>query len=330
MSVKVKMRCARCGKSFKSAGAKQTLCPECEVKARNERAASKVAGPKVATPHPAQTQAPKIVGPGASILVPGLVTTEDPAPADTGAFGHRHPDRGGSGTANEPRGRSGVATQPQHSAHGPAAHASAPRSSHGGQVAHEKLQRPAPARHDVQKPQPKAQKAPAQPRPATPPMELTDELRQKIEQRYLELADPVEFDGIRTQIAGELRVPKALVKKAVLELRARTQMPSWWELQSYTGGNTDLERIRRAYMPLLPVPEIGVHKTIAAELGLDPSVVYQAIKRIRAEMRLPRYNPPELHEGEKADSEKAVPSEDQRIATGPSEAEAHEQSVEAE
>lgn len=295
MSVKVKMRCARCGKSFKSSGAKQTLCPDCDAKARNERAASKSAGPKPASAVPAQPQAPKIVGPGASILVPGLVASRPATPEESGTSGERRPERGTPAATGDMRGRPGHTPHP---AHAPSTPPGSSRASHGEQTAHDTPQRK--VRTAELQSQPKVHKEPKQPRSATPAIELTDELRQKVEQRYLELANPVEYDGIRTQIAGELSIPKALVKKAVLELRARMQMPSWWELQSYTGGNSDLERIRRAYMPLLPVPEIGVHKTIAAELGLEPGVVYQGIKRIRAEMRLPRYNAPELHGGETA------------------------------
>jgi hypothetical protein len=124
---------------------------------------------------------------------------------------------------------------------------------------------------------------------------VTDELRERIEARYLELAQPVEFDGIRTQIARELDIPKAAVKKVVQDLRERRQLPSWWDLQAYAGTPEDLERIRVAYTPLLPLPEVGAHKRIAAGLGLEERMVYQGIRRIRAEMQLPQYNPPEAH-----------------------------------
>src|SRR5207248_1182279 len=84
MSGRVKIRCARCGTSFRSASAKQTLCANCEARARRERAAhSTAAKPAVA---PVTRTAPKIVGPGASILVPGAQTTAGAAPTDTGAF----------------------------------------------------------------------------------------------------------------------------------------------------------------------------------------------------------------------------------------------------
>jgi hypothetical protein len=131
------------------------------------------------------------------------------------------------------------------------------------------------------------------PEPAT--FILTEELKDSIEIRYQELAQPVEFDGIRTQIAAELGIPKAVVKRIVAELRKRLQLPSWWELQSYTGSANDLERIRAAYLPYLPVPDVGVHKHLATQLGLDSGIVYQGIRRIRAEMRLPQYNSPEAH-----------------------------------
>src|SRR6185312_1522426 len=81
-----------------------------------------------------------------------------------------------------------------------------------------------------------------QPRPA--PFQLTDEVRATIAHRYLDLAQPVEFDGIRTQIANELSVPKPVVKQVIQELRASRQLPSWWELQAYKGSDEELERVR--------------------------------------------------------------------------------------
>jgi len=159
------------------------------------------------------------------------------------------------------------------------------------------------------KPRPVRQQAPRPPRPARPALPpapaLTDDLRERIEARYLELAQPVEFDGIRTQIATELNTPKSLVKKAVAELRARSHMPSWWELRAYDGNAEQLERIRAAYAPLLPTPPVGVHKQLATELNLDPRLVYQGIRRIRAELHLPQYNPPEAHDHDKAPAESA-------------------------
>jgi hypothetical protein len=85
------------------------------------------------------------------------------------------------------------------------------------------------------------------------------------------------------------------VKKIIKELRDRQGIPSWWEMQTYKGDSEELAKIKAAYEPYLPLPPVGVHKTIADELGLKPGVAYQAIKAIRLEMNLPQYNDPSLH-----------------------------------
>ncbi|MGO8948724.1 MAG: hypothetical protein ACLQUY_13945 [Ktedonobacterales bacterium] len=272
MSGKVKMRCARCGKPFKSAGAKHTLCPECESKERVARAAGtiKVQRPVVTPP---RTQHPTIVGPGAGILVPDLAP-KGPLTKTEPSATHAPPERRNPLDARDmPQGQ-----HSQHSVSERIEHSQAHRST------------PKPAKPE------RSPKAATLVRAPAPAYVLTDEVRARIEARYQELAAPVEFDGIRTQIASELSIPKPMVKRTVAELRKRLQLPSWWELQSYSGSADDLERIRAAYLPSLPIPEVGVHKHLAEQLGLDSGVVYQGIRRIRAEMHLPQYNPPETHE----------------------------------
>jgi len=145
------------------------------------------------------------------------------------------------------------------------------------------------------------------PKPATPtrpkrekipppaPFVPTPEQIAQVEARYVELAVPAEFDGIRTQIAKELSIPKKAIKKIVKDLRDRQDIPSWWEIQSYKGDAEELEKIKAAYEPYLPLPPVGVHKTIAEQLELKPGVIYQAIKAIRLELNLPQYNDPALH-----------------------------------
>jgi hypothetical protein len=139
-------------------------------------------------------------------------------------------------------------------------------------------------------PKPKREKIPP-PAPFTPAPEQIAQ----VEARYMELAVPAEFDGIRTQIAQELSIPKKAVKKIVKDLRDRQSIPSWWELQTYKGDSEELAKIKAVYEPHLPLPPVGVHKTIADELSLKPGEVYQAIKAIRLEMNLPQYNDPALH-----------------------------------
>lgn len=119
-----------------------------------------------------------------------------------------------------------------------------------------------------------------------------------MEERYVELAQPAEFDGIRTQIAQELQIPKKAVKKIIKDFRVQIHVPSWWEIQTYKGSNEELSQIKEVYEPYLPVPAIGIHKIIAEKLSIKPSVAYQAIKTIRQELNLPQYNDPSLHEDE--------------------------------
>jgi hypothetical protein len=261
---KVRMKCAHCGKHFKSSSAKQTLCPDCEARERRQRTAAKVSGAAATNPlATAPTTPVKIVGPAASILVPGMA----PAPVEPEV------------TSVE------VESTRPHAKE--AARASAPPDGVATKG------KPKTAKAPQQRtPKPKQ---PREPKPLTPAFEVTDAIRAKVEARYLELAQPVEFDGIRTQIAGEMTIPKVAVKKVIRELRDRVHMPSWWDLRAFTGSDEDLERIRAAYVPLLPIPDVGVHKLIAEQFGLSPLMVYQGIRRIRAEMRLPQYNPPELH-----------------------------------
>ncbi len=138
------------------------------------------------------------------------------------------------------------------------------------------------------------------------PFEPTAEQITQVETRYLELATPIEFDGIRTQIAQELEIPKTAVKKIIKDLRDRQHIPSWWEAQSYKGDDEELAKITTLYEPYLPLPNIGVHKQIAEALSLKPGDVYQAIKKIRTQMGLPQYNDPELHGIELKQPEKAA------------------------
>jgi hypothetical protein len=150
-------------------------------------------------------------------------------------------------------------------------------------------------------PKPKTPKpqAPTRPKrekiPPPAPFVATPEQVAQIEARYAELATPGEFDGIRTRIAGELGLPKTAVKRIVKEYRDRLHLPSWWETQIYKGDSEELAKIKATYEPLLPVPPVGVHKQLAEQLGYKPALVYQAIKTIRMEMKLPQFNDPQLH-----------------------------------
>ncbi len=286
------MRCASCGATFKPVKSSQTKCERCEKREREQRAAARHAGATGQKPAAVAPQPVRISGPAASLLgasapvTPDTAQTPPPEPTTFGMAAWRDEER------RERERRERERREREHGQERERERAVVqPPASHPQAARPQNKQRPPKAERPPQPPRP-----PRAPKPIPPRIELTDDLRTTIEARYLELAHPVEFDGIRTQIAAELGVPKALVKKAVADLRKRMALPSWWELQAYTGPEVELERIRAAYVPLLPVPEVGVHKALAEKLGMDPRTVYQGIRRIRAEMRLPQYNPPELHE----------------------------------
>ncbi len=172
-----------------------------------------------------------------------------------------------------------------------------PRGPHPGAPG-EPRQGGKPAGYKQKTPKPKPETPPKPKREKIPPplpFEPTEEQIAQIEARYKELAVPIEFDGIRTQISKELNIPKTAVKKIIKEYREKEEIPSWWDLQSYKGDEEEKAKIKAAYEPHLPLPPVGIHKQIAEEFSLKPGDVYQAIKAIRQEMNLPQFNDPALH-----------------------------------
>jgi hypothetical protein len=257
---RLKVKCATCGKVFAPAHVKLTLCPDCEKTQRAARAQKRAeANVPVQTRQPT---APHILGPGARALLPVTPTVEIPV---TGSA----PAASSTTSAN--------ADTVDAQARRPEPYAQSDGALRAGQSG-------------VQR-----QSGPRTHRAAPPPLALSEALRQQIEERYLALANPVEFDGIRAQIATELGAPKPAVRAVVRELRQRRGMPSWWELQGFAGTSVDLERIRSAYTPYLPLPPVGVHRAIADLLGLEPRTVYRGIRKIRALLGLPQYNAPGEH-----------------------------------
>jgi DNA-directed RNA polymerase subunit RPC12/RpoP len=314
---KIKMRCSQCGKSFKSSSTKQLICPECEEKSRRERLAkakAPQAGTSTPPPAPPRQVPVKPAAPAArpeqpkqhwldqerdvKVAAPEPRETARPPRLDTPvkreipAPSQVHPVS--STPAKAASAAPGRSAPPAPSAQRPTL-APAPKRAEAARGA----EKAAPKKHEGEK-RPKGRAAPAprpkrEPRPPTQPFVPTAEQIAAIEKRYLELAQPHEYDGLRTQISQELGIPKSAIKQVVTALRERLHLPSWWELQPYHGSPEDKERVRQAYLASLPLPPIGVHKQIAEMLNLPAGMVYQAIKAIRNEMNLPAYNPPEAH-----------------------------------
>ena len=341
---KIKMRCTTCGKWFQSANAKEVTCPDCVQKTRKEKLATKATQPSSSLkpgqggmssskPLPPPPPKPKEASSGTSHWIDtvedvkvsepekpkpripaspvpknmkGGTTTEKPGSRGPGAY-REGPYRGPGDYRSEGPGISGgIGQRPRQPMVG--GFGGSPQPGYGDdRYRSEGKKGGKPTKAKVPKPptppKPKREKIPP-PAPFTP----TSEQIAQVEARYLELAVPTEFDGIRTQIAQELGIPKKAVKKIVKDFRERQSIPSWWELQTYKGSSEELEKIRAVYEPYLPLPPIGVHKTIAEELTLNPGEVYQAIKAIRLEMNLPQYNDPSLHGLEAITGDKKLPA----------------------
>ena len=281
MANKMKMRCAVCQKTFKSSKPTQLICDDCERKRRQEKGTPVVAKPAQATPQPAAVSA----GAKPAWLEKAIVRDTVAPMATPAAPSHGH----------APRPTTSAPHVPPHPAHG---------EHKTDRIAPPAAKKPAKPQ-EAHATKPAAPKVPRLPKEPTKPVTLLPEQIAAVEQRYIELAKP-EFDGIRTQIAQELGVPKKTVKRIVAGVRERMQIPSWWEVQSYTGAPDDLERVKAAYAPHLPVPPLGVHKQIARELSLSPAQVYHAIRAVRLSMGLPVFNPPDTHpEMQKAAAAKA-------------------------
>ena len=226
-----KVKCLRCGKWFKAADYRHTLCPSCSAADRAKKALT----PPPPARRPAAATATAAEQPGRIALL-----TAPPVPA--------------------------AITIPIEATPAP----------NGGA---------APAANTAT-----AVKTAA---PTRRPMELSAEQRQAVEARYLELAEPREYDGIRGQIADELKLPKTLVKRAVNDLRQRLGRPSWWDTERSAIPSDVLEKVKVRYLALLaeqPLPPVGIHRQLADELGLTSLQVYRSIGRIRADLGLPKFN----------------------------------------
>lgn len=280
MANKVKMKCAVCHKAFKSNNLKQTICDDCERKRRQEKTAPPAAKPAAAVAAKA----------AAGAKPTWLTQSVEQLPTPPAPFVPPPP--------RAPRPAVRAEGQPTGVTVSRSVGAPAPRPS-------------GPARPS-QKFAPKTPKPSAEPRPPRvvkpPPQPFAPAPEQiaAIEARYLELAQP-EFDGIRSQIAAELSIPKAAVKRIIAALRSREHVPSWWELQTYTGTPEEMARIRTAYLPLLPVPPVGIHRLLAKELEMPSAKVYLGIRAIRDELHLPPFNPPESHPDQPAEAAPPAP-----------------------
>jgi len=272
-----RVRCVACGKWFKAAKATEIRCPDCTRAVQKQRAAQD-ATPRAASARP-------------TFVIERLTPEELAA--------QREHERAAAQARREARReRTSVvgAEQPQQAAIPPLPGKDAAGTVTGRPLPHARGERPRrPGAAKATPPEPAAPEPKAIPRkerrPSTPRFVLTPEQVAAIERRYRELAQPHEYDGTRHTIAAEMGIPLRAVREVVQKLRQRERLTISRPPADLGITADELARVRECYLPLLPLPPVGIHKQIAAELGMANTRVFQAIALIRQELGLPQYNP---------------------------------------
>ncbi len=264
----LRVRCASCGKWFKAPKATVIRCPECTRAAQTQRLTQEAArGAAAARP----------------TYVIERLTPEEMAE-------RRERERAEARAHPEVERTRPPVVQAQPAPQAVAASGAAPARTVTGRPLPQPYARPSrqPDRHERGA---GVSALSVPPRPPESPFALTPEQIAAIEQRYLELAQPHEYDGIRHTIAAEMDIPLRAVREVVRYLRQRERLsisrpPADWEFT-----DEELARVRERYLPALPLPPIGIHKQIATELGMTNTRAFHAIALIRQELGLPQYNP---------------------------------------
>ena len=156
-----------------------------------------------------------------------------------------------------------------------------------------------------------------QPRKQAKPLLISKEQLEQIEALYktmLPLPNPDAHEVIGTHLEIEPRK----VFFGINLVRQKLMLPKLPYPKRKLAVTVDqMTAIKSLYTPLLPLPPIGCHKIIAAQLKVDEWRVHVAIKLIRAQMGLDRWNEdrpdkpadymvPKYPAQEKAQSEKAA------------------------
>lgn len=129
-----------------------------------------------------------------------------------------------------------------------------------------------------------------QPRKQAKPLLISKEQLEQIEALYktmLPLPNPDAHETIGTHLGIEPRK----VFFGINLVRQKLMLPKLPFPKRKLAVTVDqMTAIKSLYTPLLPLPPIGCHKIIAAQLRVDEWRVHVAIKLIRAQMGLDRWN----------------------------------------
>ena len=129
-----------------------------------------------------------------------------------------------------------------------------------------------------------------QPKKQAKPLLISKEQLEKIEALYKTML-PLPNPDAHEVIGAHLEIEPRKVFFGINLVRQKLMLPKRpFPKRKLAVTPDQMTAIKSLYAPLLPLPPIGCHKIIAAQLRVDEWRVHVAIKLIRAQMGLDRWN----------------------------------------
>ena len=129
-----------------------------------------------------------------------------------------------------------------------------------------------------------------QPKKQAKPLLISKEQLEKIEALYKTML-PLPNPDAHEVIGAHLEIEPRKVFFGINLVRQKLMLPKLpFPKRKLAVTPDQMTAIKSLYAPLLPLPPIGCHKIIAAQLRVDEWRVHVAIKLIRAQMGLDRWN----------------------------------------
>ena len=129
-----------------------------------------------------------------------------------------------------------------------------------------------------------------QPKKQAKPLLISKEQLEKIEALYKTML-PLPNPDAHEVIGAHLEIEPRKVFFGINLVRQKLMLPKLpFPKRKLAVTPDQMTAIKSLYTPLLPLPPIGCHKIIAAQLRIDEWRVHVAIKLIRAQMGLDRWN----------------------------------------
>ena len=129
-----------------------------------------------------------------------------------------------------------------------------------------------------------------QPKKQSKPLLISKEQLEKIEALYKTML-PLPNPDAHEVIGAHLEIEPRKVFFGINLVRQKLMLPKLpFPKRKLAVTPDQMTAIKSLYTPLLPLPPIGCHKIIAAQLRIDEWRVHVAIKLIRAQMGLDRWN----------------------------------------